>query len=93
MKRQQFGSRLILLIGTLLVTSSCLKAPSQVEDNGPAEAVENVQKAIAQAWGDVDPATIRKDEFMFLEQDQKISTLDPRVVYKESTQVLDRVET
>lgn len=89
----KFAAQISFFVGIIFFVSSCLKAPSQTEDHGPTVPTENVQKAIADAWGNVDPADIRKDEFMFLEQDQKISTLDPRVVYKESTQVLDRIET
>ncbi|RYZ83310.1 MAG: hypothetical protein EOP06_20210, partial [Proteobacteria bacterium] len=80
----------LLLLASFLTLTSCLKAPSQTEDHGPIVPPSEVQKAVAVAWGDVDPATIRKNEFMYLEQDQKISTLDPRVVYKESTQVSNR---
>jgi hypothetical protein len=85
-----FSGRKILLAMVILATTSCMKAPSQTEDLGPQAQALEVQSAIQDAWGSVDPATIRKDEFMSIEQNQKISTLDPHIVYKESTQVLDR---
>lgn len=85
--------KLFSILSIVLVTTSCLKPPSQTEDHGPVVPPVDVQKAIIEAWGDGDPSTILKNEFMYMEQDQRISTMDPRVVYKESAQVLSRDET
>jgi hypothetical protein len=74
------------------MATSCLQPPSKTDDNGPAVSAEAVQDAIINAWGDVDFSEVRLNEYLYIEQDQKISTLDPRVVYKESTQVTDRTE-
>jgi len=79
------------VISCALIGSGCLKPPSQNLDHGPEVPASEVQLAILDAWGSADPATIGAREFVSLEQDQKISTLDPRVVYKESTEVLKRV--
>lgn len=78
------------MISCALIGSSCLKPPSQTLDHGPEAAASEVQRAILDAWGSADPATIGAREFVSLEQDQKISTLEPRVVYKESTEVRER---
>ncbi len=79
-----------LAISCALVGTGCLKPPSQTLDHGPEVPASEVQLAILDAWGSADPATIGPREFVSLEQDQKISTLDPRVVYKESTEVRER---
>jgi hypothetical protein len=62
------------------------------DDNGPAVPADQVQKAILEAWGNADFNSTRLNEFLYVEQDQKISTLDPKVVYKEATQVIVRTE-
>lgn len=79
-------------LGLLLacLATSCLQPPSKTDDNGPAVSASDVQDAIADAWGNVDFSETRLNEYLYIEQEQKISTLDPRVVYKESTQVTDR---
>jgi hypothetical protein len=87
---KRMGTALLLL--TLLVGTSCLKPPSLSDDNGPAVPVDQVQKAILDAWDNADFNSIRLNEFLYVEQDQRIATLDPKIVYKEATQVIGRVE-
>lgn len=90
------GFDMIRLLKTTLMillsfsVASCLQPPSTTDDNGPAVAAEEVQAEIFRAWDGADLASIRLNEFLYIEQDQKISTLEPRVVYKESTQVTGR---
>jgi hypothetical protein len=86
------GLRTALLLLTLLASTSCLKPPSMSDDNGPAVPADQVQKAILDAWDNADFDSVRLNEFLYVEQDQKISSLDPKVVYKEATQVISRVE-
>lgn len=86
----KFSPLFHLAISCVLVGSGCLKPPSQTLDHGPEVPASEVQLAILDAWGSADPATIGAREFESLEQDQKISTLDPRVVYKEATEVCSR---
>ncbi len=82
----------LLLLSLLIACTSCLKPPSLSDDNGPVVPADQVQKAILAAWGNADFNSIRLNEFLYIEQDQKIATLDPKVVYKEATQVIGRVE-
>ncbi|MGZ3795592.1 MAG: hypothetical protein ACXVB1_04470 [Pseudobdellovibrionaceae bacterium] len=82
----------ILLFLALLAGTSCLKPPSLSDDNGPAVPADQVQKALLEAWDHADFNSIRLNEFLYIEQDQKIATLDPKVVYKEATQVIARTE-
>ncbi|HEY8271759.1 MAG TPA: hypothetical protein VIG33_12785 [Pseudobdellovibrionaceae bacterium] len=81
-----------LLLLALLAGTSCLKPPSLSDDNGPEVPVDQVQKAILEGWDNADFNSVRLNEFLYVEQDQKIATLDPKVVYKEATQVIARVE-
>jgi hypothetical protein len=80
-----------LLIMSLLAGTSCLKPPTLSADNGPLAAPVDVQIAILKAWNNADFNTIRANEFLYIEQDQKISTLDTKVVYKEASEVKERV--
>lgn len=80
-----------LFLLSLLSGTSCLKPPVLSEDNGPVAEATEVQDAILTAWDNADFNTIRKDEFLYIEQDQKISTLDTKVVYKEASDVKDRI--
>lgn len=89
----QFLRRSALLVLMVLAATSCLKAPSESDDNGPAVAADEVQKAILAAWDNADFTSIKLNEFLYVEQDQKISTLDPKVVYKEASQIIARTET
>jgi len=85
--------RRLALMALLITTTSCLKAPSETDSNGPAVAADEVQKAILTAWDSADFNSIKLNEFLYIEQDQKISTLDPKVVYKEASQIIARTET
>lgn len=76
----------------LVAATSCLKPPSLSDDNGPEVPADEVQKAVLSAWDRADFNSIKLNEFLYIEQDQKISTLDPKVVYKEATQVIGRTE-
>lgn len=76
----------ILFLG-LLAGTSCLKRPALDTDNGPQATSAEVQEAILDAWDNADFNTTRKDEFLYVEQDNRISTLEPRVVYKEGSEV------
>lgn len=85
--------RLLGLLFTIVVslsTTSCLQPPSETDDNGPAVAASEVQNALLSAWGNADFSSTLQDEYLYIEQDQKISNLEPRVVYKESTQITHR---
>lgn len=86
---KRFGALLILSLG-LLVGTSCLKAPPLDTDHGPAVEPSEVQQAILEAWGDADFNSIRQGDFLYIEQDQKVSSLEPRVVYKEASDVKSR---
>lgn len=81
-----------LMILSLLAGTSCLQEPNLKTENGPEVPAQDVQKAILDAWENADFNSIKKDEFIYLEQDQKIASLDPKIVYKESSQILDRTE-
>ncbi|WP_413290037.1 hypothetical protein [Bdellovibrio sp. HCB337] len=80
-----------LLILSLLASTSCLKPPALDTDNGPVATHTEVQKAILEAWDDADFHETRQGEFLYIEQDNRISTLEPRVVYKEGSDVKTRV--
>lgn len=88
----KFAWRKALLLTSLIAATSCLQPPSMDNDNGPQVAADDVQKAILDAWDKADFNSIKLNEFMYVEQDQKISTLDPVVVYKEATQIIGRTE-
>lgn len=79
----------VLLVLTLSATS-CLQPPSKSDTHGPEVPVEQVQEAILKAWDDAEFHSVQQGEYLYIEQDQKISNLEPRVVYKEGTQVLER---
>lgn len=79
-----------VLILSLLAGTSCLKPPALDEDNGPQASSVEVQEAILNAWNNADFNTTRKGEFLYIEQDNRISTLEPRVVYKEGSEVKSR---
>lgn len=81
-----------LLILVLVVATSCLKPPSQSDNNGPVVAADQVQEAVLKGWDNADFNSIQLNEFLYVEQDQKISTLESKVVYKEATQVIGRTE-
>jgi len=85
--------RRISLLVVLIAATSCLKPPSESDDNGQEAPTIDVQKAIVNGWGSADFEEIKLNEFLYIEQDQKISTLDPKVVYKEASQVIARSET
>lgn len=87
----QFLRRSALLL-LLIAATSCLKPPSESDDNGPVVAADEVQKAVLNAWDNADFNSIKLNEFLYIEQDQKISTLDPKVVYKEASQIIARTE-
>lgn len=87
----QFLRRSALLV-LLIAATSCLKPPSLSDDNGPEVAPDEVQKAVLSAWDNADFNSIKLNEFLYVEQDQKISTLDPKVVYKEASQIIARTE-
>lgn len=87
----QFLRRSALLV-LLLAVTSCLKPPSLSDDNGPVVAADQVQKAILSAWDNADFNSTKLNEFLYIEQDQKISSLDPKVVYKEASQIISRTE-
>jgi hypothetical protein len=82
---------MFVMVVVSLSATRCLQAPSSTDDNGPVVAASDVQTAILNGWGHADFASALKDEYLYIEQDQKISTLEPRVVYKESTQITNRV--
>lgn len=85
------GLTLTVLLGGLLTATSCLKPPVLTADNGPQAEPSEVQRAILDAWNGADFTSIRQNEFLYIEQDQKIATLESRVVYKEASDVKERV--
>ena len=87
---KNFRRGLLLLL--LVTATSCLKPPSLSDDNGPEVAADEVQKAVLEAWDNADFNSIKLNEYVYVEQDQKISTLDPKVVYKEASQIIARTE-
>jgi hypothetical protein len=80
------------LLVLFFAATSCLKPPSMTDDNGPEVAANEVQKTVLSAWDGADFNSIKLNEFLYIEQDQKISSLDPRVVYKEASQIIARTE-
>ncbi len=78
------------MLGLLIVATSCLKPPSMSDNNGPEVPADDVQKAVLVAWDSADFNSIKLNEFLYVEQDQKISTLEPKVVYKEASKIIAR---
>lgn len=87
---ENFRRGLLLLL--LVTATSCLKPPSLSDDNGPEVAANEVQKAVLEGWDNAEFNSIKLNEYMYVEQDQKISSLDPKVVYKEASQIIGRTE-
>lgn len=82
--------RFLVVLLSLLVTTSCMKKLADSDDDGPAVSAESVQDSLIQAWGDVDPATIQKNEFAYFEREQKIQDEDPVTILQEGITVSDR---
>lgn len=84
--------RLLICALTLSVCSSCMKTPklADQEDGVQVESLE-VQKAVARAWGDADPALLlRKNDFTFIETEQTIQSFPARVTSQSGITVSER---
>ncbi|MGZ3769204.1 MAG: hypothetical protein ACXWRG_06045 [Bdellovibrio sp.] len=77
---------------TAVSTLSCIKEPKE-EANVPATPQE-VQTALAKAWGQSDPLTMTPGDFLFQETEQKIeSNTDPFFVLQEGITISKKEET
>ncbi len=83
--------RLVLLSLVLVVSTSCMKKLSESDNDGPVASADDVQAKLFQAWGDVAPETINKNEFTYIEREQKIQDYDPTLIMQEGITVSDRV--
>lgn len=91
MIRKSLLQALVCLM-TIGLCSSCVKSPQlDAQDTGVAVESLAVQKAVALAWGDADPALIlRKNDFAYIETDQAVQGYDPRLVTQSGITVSDR---
>ena len=82
----------LVCLTTISVCSSCVKSPTlDQQDTGVAVEALDVQKAVALAWGDADPALLlRKNDFAYIETDQTVQGYDPRLVTQTGITVSDR---
>ncbi len=82
--------KLLLVLTCLSLTTSCMKKLSEDDSDGPVANATDVQQSLLKAWGNVDPATIQKNEFMYIEKEQKIHDYPAKVVMQEGITVADR---
>lgn len=80
----------LLPIAFALLMTSCLEKPTLSEEKGPEAAASQVFQAVATAWGDVDPSTIRQGEFSYKERVQTVQGGTPYVLLQEGVTVDSR---
>lgn len=85
-------NKLLLLLAFTGSLASCIKEPVE-EEVLPATAQE-VQSALSEGWGHADPLTMKPNDFLFQETEQKIeSNPKPFFVLQEGVTVSKREET
>lgn len=82
-----------LLIPMTIALASCMKKEGFENDNGPQATTAEVQSALINAWGNVDPATIAKGEFVYVEKNQSIEGMPAKIVMQDAITVADRTVT
>lgn len=60
-----------ILLGLSLLTS-CIKPP--VDEADKPASVQEIQKALIEAWGEADPLTMNTNDFLFQETEQKLDS-------------------
>lgn len=73
---------------------ACMQQPELDNDDGPQANSTEIQKALGDAWGDVDPSSINQREYTYSEVSQRVQGIpayDPaRVLFLEGLTVLQR---
>lgn len=77
---------LVLLMLLSVAMVSCIKQPELDETNVPSSVAE-VYGSIADAWGESDPLSMKKGDFIYNETTQQIETQNPSLVLQEGTTV------
>ena len=82
----------LLILALTAGSLSCMKQPELEENDTPA-TLEAVQNSLVDAWGAVSPLTMLKGDFLYQETEQKIDTMDPKMVLQEGITVSNITET
>lgn len=82
----------LLLLALTAATASCIKQP--VDEEETPVTPQEVQGALAEAWGNPDPLSMTPNDFLFQETEQKIeSNQNPFFVLQEGITVAKKEET
>lgn len=79
-----------ILLSFAVLSTSCMKKEGFENQNGPVVAATAVQSALLNAWGNVDPATIAKGEFVYTEKTQSIEGMPAKLVMQDAITVSNR---
>ncbi len=82
----------VLILALAAGLLSCMKQPNMDEDLTPA-TLQEVQKAMATSWGQTSPLSMKVNDFVYTETDQRLEQQDPRVVLQEGITVSKKEET
>jgi len=83
----------LFLLAPLSLLGSCLKAPEITQDLGPEVSTEKITSALLSAWGDIDPNTLEKNNFVAIDRTQKILDISGEtVVFQVGFTIIDKKE-
>lgn len=83
--------KVFIVMALAIGVSSCMKQKDLDSDLGTPVTPLEVQKAVAEAWGGADPASLLKvDDFVYLESEQRIQSGNPFGYFDEATTVTSK---
>ncbi|MDG0816970.1 hypothetical protein [Bdellovibrio svalbardensis] len=82
----------LLILALAAGSLSCMKQPEMDEKSTPASLAE-VQNAMVDGWGQTSPLTMKVNDFVYTETDQRLEQQDAKLVLQEGITVSKKEET
>lgn len=81
----------LLILSLAAGSLSCMKQPEMDEKSTPA-TLQEVQSAMVDGWGQTSPLTMKVNDFVYTETDQRLEQQDSRLVLQEGITVSKKEE-